>query len=74
MPSIKQLDWSNLKPDIPEKSIHIPKTKELPKGYKKHYKKPIKQKKSKKIKAIDKSIWSDNYKNKEHLSLIMREF
>ena len=36
MPEIKQLEWANLKPDIPEKSIHIPKTKELPKGYKKY--------------------------------------
>ena len=72
MTKIAQLDWSNLKPDVPEKSTHIVKTKELPKGYRKYPTQP-KKKKPKKVKAIDKSIWTDNYNNLEHLRSISRE-
>jgi hypothetical protein len=74
MPSIEQLDWSKLKPTKPDQTHY---NKEKPKGYKKYdnnFIKPTKPvKKYKKIKAIDKSIWSDNYRNMEHLSAIMRE-
>lgn len=68
MPNIEQLDWNNLQPKTKDT---IKYRKEKPKGYLKR--EPTAKKKPKKLKAKDKSIWSDNHNYTQHLKDIMRE-
>lgn len=62
MPDVPHLDWSKLMP----KQTYTTKTYQQPTYARK-------AKKSKKPKVKDKSIWRDEYNNRQHLNSIMRE-
>lgn len=70
MPNIEQLDWDKLKPKSKDKIVYDFKK---PKGYKKFDKSFVKPKKKKKLKVVDKTLWRDNYDQRQHLQSITKE-